>query len=183
MGFFPILARFEHSLVVGGGTVAARKVSRLLSRNIDVIVVAPEICEKIRLSGAKTVCRSFCDEDLHGCDVVFVATDDRVLNEHIASLCRKNKIPVNVADVPELCDFYVPAIIEHGDAIVSVSTCGKSPAFARKLRERLESVLPEDLENSLKTAADYREKTLSAGKTPSKNTEYTNYIEHLFDYD
>jgi precorrin-2 dehydrogenase / sirohydrochlorin ferrochelatase len=132
-------------LIVGGGSVAERKVETLLRCGAVVNVVSPEFTaalerwndeERVRLHR-----KPYDAGDLGGAFLVIASTGQRPVNEAVASDCRKRGIPVNVVDDPSLCDFIVPAVLERGSIQVAVSTGGKSPALARRIRKRLETML------------------------------------------
>lgn len=133
-------------LVVGGGSVAARKIALLVQRGARVHVVAPRICSVVaewRDTGRlRHFERGFDERDLDGCHLVFAATDDAALNARISKLAQEQRIPVNVVDNPELCSFIMPSIIDRDPVQVAVSTGGASPVLARLLRVRLETLIP-----------------------------------------
>ena len=131
-------------LVIGGGSVAERKVETLLEFGAEVIVIAPEITPGLsdlvsrRLIQHLTSSYQSDLSDPSDLALVFAATDDREVNRQVSGDCQSRGILVNVVDDPELCTFFVPAIIRRDDLIISVSTSGDSPAMARWLREKLE---------------------------------------------
>jgi len=133
---------------VGGGMVALRKVKGLLEHGAGVEVISPSVCSEIgelAESGEISVKgKKYEPGDLHGAFIVIVATDESETNREAAREARRRKIPVNVVDSPEKSDFYVPAIVRRGDLIIAVSTGGKSPALARKIRTRLEKIFTEE---------------------------------------
>jgi uroporphyrin-III C-methyltransferase/precorrin-2 dehydrogenase/sirohydrochlorin ferrochelatase len=134
-------------LVVGGGEVALRKISLLERTGASIIVVAPKIAPQIRAraeAGRLTlVVREFAAEDLDGARLVIVATSRRAVNRWIAKLSESRNIPVNVVDDREASRFIVPAIIDRDPVMVAISTGGTSPVLARRLRERLEAMIPK----------------------------------------
>lgn len=139
-------------LVVGGGAVAAEKIEKIKQFTQCIHVIAPET----ELSDVPVERRPFRDEDLEHCDVCIVATSDRALNAHIAALCRERHIPVNVVDDRELCSFIFPSFVKRGPLTVSITTSGKSPAYARTLRKQLEQVIPDSIEEILLRMDRYR---------------------------
>ena len=144
MGFFPFFTDIENKkcIVVGGGKVASGKIERLIPFNPKITVVAPVICDYIKsISNIDVIQREFCDSDINEAFMVISATDNRELNIHISRLCRERKIPVNVVDVPELCTFYFPAIVKKENVTIGISTEGKSPVFARFLKEKINAEL------------------------------------------
>lgn len=150
MAYFPMFVNLkgQKCVVVGGGEVASRKVEKLLYFEPRIMVVAPSIVselEEMERSEITIIGREFEPEDLEGAALVIAATDDRELNGRISALCREKKIPVNAVDEPENCTFFFPALVERGNVTIGISTAGKSPLLAKKIREKLESVLGEEL--------------------------------------
>jgi precorrin-2 dehydrogenase/sirohydrochlorin ferrochelatase len=129
-------------LVVGGGSVGLRKVQVLLEVGARVRVVAPEAAPELRALAdegrIELAQRPYAESDLEGIRLAFVATNDNELNRRITDEARERGILINVVDVPELCDFIVPAIVRRGSLLVAVSTEGACPAYAKRLRRRLE---------------------------------------------
>jgi uroporphyrin-III C-methyltransferase/precorrin-2 dehydrogenase/sirohydrochlorin ferrochelatase len=133
-------------LIVGGGEVALRKVSLLQRTGASINVVAPEIAPELMQRAAagqlKLAIREFAAGDLDGVRLVIVATSRRAVNRWIASLSEARNIPVNVVDDREASRFIVPAIVDRDPVLVAISTGGTSPVLARRLRERLEALIP-----------------------------------------
>jgi uroporphyrin-III C-methyltransferase/precorrin-2 dehydrogenase/sirohydrochlorin ferrochelatase len=139
--------RGQRVLVVGAGEVAQRKVS-LLERAgalIDLVApdVAPELVARAQAGLLTLKQREFRADDLDGVRLVVVATSRRAVNRWIASLCEARAIPVNVVDDKEASRFIVPAIIDRDPVLVAISTGGAAPVLARRLRERLEALIPQ----------------------------------------
>lgn len=147
MTLFPFYEDIEDKtfLVIGGGKVAKEKIGRLRLFTDKIIVVAKET--DIRDADVRQ--KAFEDSDLALGDICIVATPDRQLNRHIAALCHKQSIPVNVVDDRSLCSFIFPSIVKRGDLTVSITTAGKSPAYAQRLRREIEAALPEHIEDIL----------------------------------
>jgi siroheme synthase-like protein len=152
---FPVFLKLEEleTLIVGGGNVGVEKLSALLksSPNAGVTVVAAMINEPIRELARhnkkiKLVERNFRVRDLQYKDLVILATDDQQLHERIRTLARKKRILINVADTPSLCDFYLGSVVTKGNLKIGISTNGKSPTIAKRMRELFEDALPEDTE-------------------------------------
>jgi uroporphyrin-III C-methyltransferase/precorrin-2 dehydrogenase/sirohydrochlorin ferrochelatase len=133
-------------LVVGGGAVAARKVSLLRKAGADVTVVSPEVCDELASLAAankvRHVRRTFAAEDLDNCALVIAATDQRDVNEQISLAAKSRNLPVNVVDNPDICSFIMPSIIDRSPVQIAVSTGGTSPVLARLIRTRLEGLIP-----------------------------------------
>ncbi len=135
-------------LVVGGGRVALRKVRMLREFGGDVRVVSPECCPEIEeLAAAGKITlerRAYRDGDLAGARLAVAATGDDAVNRAVAAEARRSGVLVNVVDLPELSDFIVPSYVHRGDVTLAISTAGRSPALARKLRSRLEEQFGEE---------------------------------------
>jgi len=148
MDFLPVFLDIKDktALVVGGGEVAARKVSLLLQAKAQVRVIALDICPNLKTlskDGAiKYEQREYQDKDLDGCSLVYAATDNPEVNRRVSDSAKSRLLPVNVVDQPELCSFITPSIVDRSPVVVAVSTGGASPVLARLIRSRLESVIP-----------------------------------------
>lgn len=163
--YYPIYLDIENRrvVIIGGGNVCARKAETMMKYGARVTVVSPEFTDEIEkwaAEGCLQLRRKMYDEpDLDGASIVIASTDDEGVNTRIAADCRRRHIPVNVVDVTHLCEFIVPAIIEHGSIQIAVSTGGRSPALARTLKEDLQRLVgPEyaevnDALGSLRDAA------------------------------
>src|SRR6202041_2850423 len=145
--FFDLTA--QKVLVVGGGEVASRKLALLLRSGAKVTLVAPEIRPEVAAQAAagkiNLAVREFVADDLDGARLVIVATSRRAVNRWIAALSEARGIPVNVVDDREASRFIVPAIIDRDPVLVAISTGGSSPVLARRLRERLEAIIPREI--------------------------------------
>ena len=139
MAYFPFYIDIEKKdiLVVGGGAVALRKVEKLLPFNPVITVVSPEICNEIVKLGVKTVKRVFADSDLDGMFCVISATNNSQVNEHIYRLCSEKNIPVNTVDDKERCTFIFPALVKENGITAGITTSGKSPVYAKYVKEQL----------------------------------------------
>ncbi|MCW5907667.1 MAG: bifunctional precorrin-2 dehydrogenase/sirohydrochlorin ferrochelatase [Chitinophagales bacterium] len=149
-------------LVVGGGAVAAEKLGFLYksSPNANVTVVAEELSNEVKQLcmqfNAVIYERAFVAEDVNGFDVIIAATNDKELNRLVWQTAKTQHILINVADTPELCDFYLGGIVTKGDLKIAVSTNGKSPTLAKRIREFLEDVLPDETDALLQNLHEYR---------------------------
>src|SRR5882757_675927 len=145
--YYPIYLDIEDRavLIVGGGTVCARKAETMMRYGARVTIVSPEITDEIaewEREGVLSVHRKlYMEQDLEGASIVIASTDDPCVNARVARDCRRRRIPVNVVDVTHLCEFIVPAIIEKGSIQIAISTGGKSPALARTLKEDLQRTI------------------------------------------
>jgi uroporphyrin-III C-methyltransferase / precorrin-2 dehydrogenase / sirohydrochlorin ferrochelatase len=149
MNYFPVFfnLKAQKVLIVGGGEVALRKLVLLERTGPAITVVAPEVLPEIQSRAAagkiSVATREFAPDDLAGVRLVIVATSRRAVNRWIASLSEARGIPVNVVDDREASRFIVPAIIDRDPVLVAVSTEGTSPVLARRLRERIEALMPK----------------------------------------
>jgi precorrin-2 dehydrogenase/sirohydrochlorin ferrochelatase len=147
-------------VVIGGGNVADRKVGSLLECGAVVKLVSPEVCEDLDARAARNeiewVRRPFQAGDLEGAVLAIAATDDRPVNEAVAAEGRALGVLVNVVDVPDLCDFYVPASISRGQLEITVSTGGASPMLAKRLRMQIEQQFGPEYEPFLALLARLR---------------------------
>jgi precorrin-2 dehydrogenase/sirohydrochlorin ferrochelatase len=129
-------------LVVGAGRVGEAKIRGLLPTGARIRVVAQEANEAVRgwANNGEIVLeeRGFVLSDLDNVVLVVVATSSRDLNELVFGETQSRRIPCNVVDVPEQCDFYYPAVVQRGDLQIAISTSGQSPSLAQKLRQQLE---------------------------------------------
>lgn len=147
MAYFPFFMELggKEGLILGGGTVALRKIEKLLPFGPVLTVVAPEILPQIReISGLKLCQRPFAPADIHaGLAFVIAATDAKEENQRIAALCQAHRIPVNVVDDPKACTFLFPALVQRGKLTVGISTAGASPTAAVRVKEQIRDLLPE----------------------------------------
>lgn len=152
---FPIFLKLEnlHTLIVGGGYVGLEKITAVLdnSPRACVTLVAPEIRDEIRATAAgnsriNLIERRFEDDDLDDKDLVIVATNDKAENKRIWETARARHMLANVADTPDICDFYLSSVVRKGNLKVAISTNGMSPTFAKRLKEVLGEALPDNLE-------------------------------------
>lgn len=150
---FPVFLKLEmlETLIVGGGNVGLEKLSGLLKNSpaAKVTLIAREIREEIRELAAqhptvKLIERNIRLWDVWDKDIVILATDDRKLHESIRNFTRSKNVLINVADTPDLCDFYLGAVVTKGNLKIGISTNGKSPTIAKRMREYLEEALPDD---------------------------------------
>lgn len=155
---FPVFLKLENlrTLVVGGGHVGLEKLNALLANSPDaqVTVVDPQpLPEVFALSGQHTGLtiyeRSFEESDLHLHDIVIIAAGNKELSHVIKELANGRNLLVNVADTPDLCDFYLASIVQKGNLKLAISTNGKSPTIAKRLREILGEAIPMEINESL----------------------------------
>jgi uroporphyrin-III C-methyltransferase/precorrin-2 dehydrogenase/sirohydrochlorin ferrochelatase len=162
MEYFPIFLRLEGEpvLVVGGGEVAARKIELLVRSGAKVTVVAPELIPALAAQVAEGtiahVAAQFQPEHLNGMRLAIAATDKHAVNAWVAHQAESRKIAVNVVDDRELSRFIMPAIVDRSPVIVAVGSSGDAPVLTRRIRESLESFLPERLGALAKLAGRLR---------------------------
>jgi len=180
MKYYPVNLdiRNRKCLVVGGGAVGTRKVMTLLDCGAKVTVVSTDVAEKLQeLSDSdiiKLEKRPFQISDLDEMFLVIGATDNQEINKEIHSEAERLGILCNIADRPEDCNFILPAIVNRGDLIIAISTSGKSPAFAKKMRKDLEKKFGTEYAEFLKLMGEIRNKLLSEDHEPEAH-------KHLFE--
>jgi len=164
---YPIFLKLEELdlLLVGAGNVGLEKLNSLLSNSPEakITIVAPIIKEEVRqLFHNHPTCtliqRSFEETDLDNKDLVVLATDDIQLHKRIKSLASEREILINVADTPELCDFYLGSIVQKGNLKIAISTNGKSPTAAKRIKEVLNKALPGELDDVIENLHEIRNK-------------------------
>lgn len=163
-------------IVVGGGSVALRKVKGLIEGGAEVIVISPELVKDLNDMADQGViewiAESF-DETLLDryprALLVFGTTSSREVNVAVHRASVERKIPCNIADVPDLCTFIVPAVITQGDLMIAVSTGGSSPALARKIREELEERFGPEYAALTRLMAHIRKQVVITGSSSDQN--------------
>lgn len=149
MAKYPVFLELKNrqAIIIGGGTVAARKAQSLLDCHTRVKIVAKDFSQNIRVlvhnNNPELINAKYSIKYLDGAAIVIVATNDHELNKQIFEDCRKLNILCNVVDKPELCDFFVPAVINRGDLQIAVGTNAACPAYAAILKKKLEKTFTE----------------------------------------
>jgi precorrin-2 dehydrogenase/sirohydrochlorin ferrochelatase len=164
---YPIFLKTSqlHILIVGGGNVAGEKLHFLTKSSPDSVItmVAPdfriETLDLAKKYNVEIIYDSYDLRYLKGKHVVIAATDQPGVNRKVYSDCREQDKLVNVADNPPYCDFYMGGIVTKGNVKVAISTNGKSPTTAKRLRQFFEEVIPEDIDKLVKNLNAFR-KTL-----------------------
>lgn len=155
---FPIFVKLEklQLLIVGGGYVGLEKLNAVLQNapHTSIRLVGITISDEIKALGLKhqnltLVEKAFAASDANGIDLAIVGINDPETSEAISAEIKSRGILVNVADKPELCDFYLSSVVKKGNLKVAISTNGKSPTIAKRLKETLEEVLPAELDQVL----------------------------------
>lgn len=150
---YPIFLKLEELsvLIIGGGNIALEKLQSVLgnSPRARIKLVAKEINDQVKdlkqnYPNLTLHERSYTDNDFNSADIAIVAVNDIILAEQIRSRAHQNNTLVNIADKPGLCDFYLGSIVRKGDLKIAVSTNGKSPTVAKRLREILTEIIPDE---------------------------------------
>jgi siroheme synthase-like protein len=159
MKTFPLFLKLagRRVLLVGGGHVAASKLSALLEAGARVTVVAPRIGAELERPDVDLVRRAFRPTDLVGCWFVVVAATAEVARE-VAEAATERCIFVNAADDAETASAYLGSVVRRAGVTLAISTGGSAPALAALLREGLETLLPLDLEEWMATARSLRQR-------------------------
>ncbi len=163
--------------MVGGGSVGARKVKGLLAAGARVTVVSPELAPELRILTSERIewrSRYYHSRDLEGMFLVFGATNNEKINRQIHADAINKNILCNISDRPEICNFILPSVVRRGDLVLAVSTSGKSPAFAKKMRKDLEQQFGEEYATFLKLMGAIRKRLLSQRHEPEAH-------KHLFE--
>jgi precorrin-2 dehydrogenase/sirohydrochlorin ferrochelatase len=172
MRYYPIHLDIQnrHCLVVGGGGVGTRKVETLLKCGAKVTVVSPEISDRLQnlAESARLTLkpRPYRTEDIEGMFLVIGASDDETLNRQISSDAERRNTLCNIADRPEKCNFILPSIVRRDDLVITISTSGRSPALAKKLRKKLERRFGPEYGDFLKLMGAIRSMLLSQAHEP-----------------
>jgi siroheme synthase-like protein len=164
---FPIFVKLNqiHILLVGGGKVALEKFQALVSNDetLNLTIVAREITPGFEdlLQNYPQIqlhIRPFAPNDLTNKQLVIAATNNIELNDQLRSLTSKEHILFNAADKPDLCDFYLGSIVKKGNLKIAISTNGKSPTMAKRVKEFLNDLLPEEIDETLSLLSAYRDR-------------------------
>jgi precorrin-2 dehydrogenase/sirohydrochlorin ferrochelatase len=165
---YPIFLKLNNLnvLIVGGGNVGLEKLSFMLksSPNANVEVVAPKFLPELEVlvekhPSVKLTQAKFKKKMLKKRNMVIACTDDLKVNKRVYDLSRKRYLICNIADTPDLCDYYLGGIVTKGNVKIAISTNGKSPTTAKRLRQFFEEVIPEDINKMVENLNEYR-KTL-----------------------
>jgi precorrin-2 dehydrogenase/sirohydrochlorin ferrochelatase len=157
-------------LVIGGGKIAAEKLDALLIADADVTVISPTVRPRIASLAAEGRIalrqRMYQSSDLDGAWLAIAATDDRALNAQIVNEARAARILTQAVDDIPHCDFFAVSIVRRGDLQLGISTNGRSPAFARWMRERLDADLPAEYGDLLEILGEVRDSIKAQGPIP-----------------
>lgn len=165
---YPVFLKLHNLnvLIVGGGNVGLEKLSFMLksSPNANVEVVAPKFLQELialveKHPSVKLTKSKFKKKMLKKQNMVIACTDDLKVNKRVYDLSRKRYLICNIADTPDLCDYYLGGIVTKGNVKIAISTNGKSPTTAKRLREFFEEIIPDDINKMVENLQEYR-KTL-----------------------
>ncbi len=180
MRYYPVNLDIQNRkcLVVGGGSVGTRKVMTLVECGAVVTVVSSDVAEELLELAEKKMIelkkRPYESSDIDGMFLVIGATDNEELNRQINKDAEHQNKLCNIADRPEACNFVLPSIVNRGNLVIAISTSGKSPAFAKKMRQDLEKEFGEEYDEFLQLMGAIRKKALSEKHEPEAH-------KHLFE--
>jgi precorrin-2 dehydrogenase / sirohydrochlorin ferrochelatase len=172
MRYYPVNLDIKgrQCLVVGGGRVGSRKVDTLVQCGAVVTVVSAEVSPTVKqLADEKAILlkqRAYRASDVEGMFLVIGATDNETLNRQINADAERLNLLCNIADRPEICNFILPAIVRRGSFVMAISTAGKSPAFAKHVRKRLENQFGPEYGVVLELMGAIRSKLLAGAHEP-----------------
>jgi precorrin-2 dehydrogenase/sirohydrochlorin ferrochelatase len=174
--YYPIFLNLKgkRTVVVGGGMVAQRKIDTLLEHGADVHVISraltPELDREVKGGRVKHVGEEFSEAHLDGAFMVIAATDDADLNRRVSRAAQKRGLLINAVDQPDDCNFIVPSSLTRGDLRIAISTSGKSPAMARKVREDLERQFGNEYESFLNLMGRMRKEIIARRLSQKENS-------------
>ncbi len=163
----------QHCLVIGGGVVAKRKVEALIPCGPKIVVLSPVLCDGLAELAEKQQIewqqRKYRSGDLQGAKLVFAATGDSIVQQQIKKEADSAGILVNVINDPRACSFQVPATFRRGDLLLTISTCGASPALAARIRKELEQLYGKEYEVLLNLMAAVRKQIVTLNDDQSSH--------------
>ncbi len=175
MNYYPAFLNLhgKRTVVVGGGTIAERKILSLLKAGASVTVVSPLLTARLKKEEEKKnlthTPRSYRKGDLKGAVLVIAATDDPSVNTQVA---KDSPSLVNVVDVPKECSFIAPSVIKRGPLTIAISTGGVSPAFSKTLRQELEKIYGPEIGRYLIFVKGMRKKAFAHISDPKKRAHF-----------
>lgn len=173
MAKYPIFLELgsRRVVVIGGGAVAVRKVQALLNAGARVVMVAERIDDILTAlcqgMDAKLIKSKYSKNYLAGALLAIAATNNNDLNKQIYKDCQELEVLCNVVDVPELCDFFVPAVVKRGDLQIAIGTEGRCPAYAGHTRKKLEAIFTEQHGEFLAELEKLRKKVINEVSDPA----------------
>jgi siroheme synthase-like protein len=160
MAYFPFFIDIKNKkcLVIGGGTVACRKIEALLEFEANITVIALKVCQEVKAmqDRIRLILREYRDTDLDNAFFVIAATNDTLLNSAIAKACLERNILINAVDELENCSFLFPAYIKQGNITVGITTSGSSPLLAGHIKRSLREAIPDYYEELVNILGGYR---------------------------
>ncbi len=174
MSLFPMFMKLENRscLVVGAGAIGEGKIASLLESGATVWVVAPWVTPRVHeWSAAGAIAwqrREFAPDDLDGKFLVVAATPSAAVNAFVFEEARRREVLCNVVDDPPHCDFFYPAVVRRGDFQIAISTNGKSPAFAQRLRQRFEQEFGPEFAEKIDDLGAARERLFQSRMEPAR---------------
>jgi precorrin-2 dehydrogenase/sirohydrochlorin ferrochelatase len=177
MKYYPVYFNITNRMcvVVGGGDIAERKIARLLECGASVVVVGkklgPKLVDMKSEGKIKHIAGDYQEKHIRNAFLVIGATDRDDVNERIYRDAKRNGIPANIVDDPGRCDFILPSIFQQGDLQIAISTGGKSPALAKRLRLEMEKNYGPEYKTLLDIMGAVREKVITKGRPSEENKE------------
>jgi precorrin-2 dehydrogenase / sirohydrochlorin ferrochelatase len=174
---FPMFLKLEgkRCLIVGAGKVGEPKIAGLIDAGASIQVISLEasaaVHEWATNGKIKLALRAFVPEDLDGTFLAVVATASNALNKNVYQQAQRRGVLCNVVDVPELCDFYYPAVLRRGDLQIAVSTSGQSPSLAQKIRQQLERQFDSGYARWVEELGATRRLVLASDLNPQRKRE------------
>lgn len=187
--FYPVFLNIKDKkcVIVGGGKVSYRKIKVILNCGANIIVISPEFNKKIlriaKDESIKLVNRPYRKSDINGACLVIAATGDKELNKRISEDSKKVRALVNVVDDIERSDFISPSFFRRGNLTIAISTNGKSPFIAKKIRERIEKSISREYRVLIDLFDEIRSQFKKEGVSiSSKKWESAIDIDSLLDF-
>ena len=155
---FPVFLKLQNfrTLLVGAGNVGLEKLEAMVNNSpkANITIVGERVLPELKLllqhhPQVQLFERKFEEQDLLGVELVILATDDQQLHQYIRSIAKEKGLLVNVADTPDLCDFYLGSIVKRGNLKIAISTNGKSPTVAKRIKQIFNESLPDEIDETL----------------------------------
>ena len=169
MNYYPVFLNIKDKgcVVCGGGEVARRKVKILLEHEARITVISPALDEELadlaKTGVIQVLHRGYQEGDLENAFMAIAATDDQDTNLKIAGEARRKRCLINTVDDADNSDFIVPSLLRRGDITIAISTSGRSPALARKLRTRLEEEIGNEYSSLVSLIGEARAEIRESG--------------------
>jgi siroheme synthase-like protein len=163
---FPVFIKLNelHTVLIGAGNIGLEKLTAIVNNSqlATVTIIARTFSPEVhtlaaQFNGVKILQKTFEDTDLDNANLVIAATNDNALNEYIVKAAHERNLLVNIADKPALCDFYLGSIVQKGDLKLAISTNGKSPTVAKRIKEVLNDSIPNEIDDTLQQIAALRQ--------------------------